>query len=71
MDFTLDKLNANEPKEKKKQKNPQKFPKHLHKILTCAIYSILLWQRACQNFKMLPPFTLTCFKYFIIFSENE
>lgn len=68
MDFTLDKLNANEPKEKK---NLQKFPKHLHKRLTCAVCSTLLWQRACHSFKMLPPFTIKCFKYFIICSENE
>jgi len=67
MNFTLDKLNANKPK----KKNRQTFPKHLHNSLTCVVDSILLWQRACQNFKMLPPFTLTCFKYFIICSENE
>lgn len=70
MDFTLDKLNANEPKEKKKKK-PAEMSQNLSKRLTCAVFSTLLWQRACQSFKMLPPFTLKCFKYFIICSENE
>lgn len=36
MDFTLDKLNANETKEKKPK--PAEMSQNLHKRLTCAVH---------------------------------
>lgn len=67
MDFTLDKRNANELD---KKKPAEISPKSAQESYMCSMqYSAVA--KSMPELQNAATFTLTCFKYFIICSENE